>query len=212
MKRVSTTVMRLVRIVDLGDPDAGVSWERSSGITQALGDLDPNCSRPTSRQAMEGLMAGLYVAFDTTSLALSLSMVLMFVQFLAERMETQLLSIVDTRASEELMGRFETTGTARDPQVATIQRMAREVIQANEKLVARQSEIWKASIDAANEHWSQSARESAEQIRERSGGDAWMQSSAAASPSVWRRPKPPLRTRRASGGSSGRPRCRTTPA
>ena len=117
-------------------------------------------------------MAGLYVAFDTTSLALSLSLVLMFVQFLAERIEMQLLSIVDTRASEELVGRFETAGTARDPQVATIQRMVREVIQANDKLVARQSEIWKTSIDAANEQWSQSARSSAAQIREALARDA----------------------------------------
>jgi exonuclease VII large subunit len=90
----------------------------------------------------------------------------MFVQFWAERIEMQLLSIVDTRAAEELVGRFETAGSARDPQVATIQRMVREVIQANEKLVARQSEIWKASIDAAQQQWSQSARASAGQIRE----------------------------------------------
>jgi biopolymer transport protein ExbB/TolQ len=155
----------LIRIVVWATPMLGFLGT-VVGITQALGDLDPQLLATAIQKAMEGLMAGLYVAFDTTSLALSLSMVLMFIQFLAERIEMQLLSIVDTRASEELVGRFETAGTARDPQVATIQRMAREVIQANEKLVARQSEIWKTSIDAANEQWSQSARSSAAQIRE----------------------------------------------
>ncbi len=61
---------------------------------------------------MEGLLAGLYVAFDTTALALSLSILLMFVQFFVDRVETQLLSMVDTRVNEELVGRFETVGSS----------------------------------------------------------------------------------------------------
>jgi biopolymer transport protein ExbB/TolQ len=154
----------LVRIIIWATPMLGFLGT-VVGITQALGDLDPKLLATAIETAMQGLLAGLYVAFDTTSLALTLSMVLMFMQFFAERVETQLLSIVDARASEELSGRFETAGTSRDPQVASIQRMAREVIQANEKLVARQSEIWKASIDVTNEKWSQSTRVSADQIR-----------------------------------------------
>ena len=74
------------------------------GITQALGDLDPQLLATSIQKAMEGMMAGLYVAFDTTSLALSLSLGLMFVQFLAERIEMQLLSIVDTRTSRGTHG------------------------------------------------------------------------------------------------------------
>jgi biopolymer transport protein ExbB/TolQ len=154
----------LVRIVIWATPMLGFLGT-VVGITQALGDLDPKLLATAIETAMQGLLAGLYVAFDTTSLALTLSMVLMFAQFFAERVETQLLSIVDARASEELSGRFEAAGSSRDPQVASIQRMAREVIQTNEKLVARQAEIWKASIDVTNEKWSQSSRVSAEQIR-----------------------------------------------
>jgi biopolymer transport protein ExbB/TolQ len=155
----------LVRIVIWATPMLGFLGT-VVGITQALGDLDPQLLATNVQKAMEGLMSGLYVAFDTTSLALSLSLVLMFVQFLADRIEMQLLSIVDTRASEELVGRFETAGTARDPQVTTIQRMVREVLLANDKLVTRQSEIWRTSMDAANEQWSQSALNSTAQIRE----------------------------------------------
>ncbi len=154
----------LVRIVIWATPMLGFLGT-VVGITRALGDLDPKLLATNIEQAMQGLLAGLYVAFDTTSLALSLSMVLMFVQFFAERVETQLLSIVDARAHEELSRRFVTMGTSRDPQVASIQRLAREVIQANEKLVTRQSEIWKASIDASQKQWSQSSRESADQVR-----------------------------------------------
>ena len=94
----------------LGDSHAGIPWERSSGSPRRWGTSIRSCWRPTSRQAMEGLMAGLYVAFDTTSLALSLSMVLMFVQFFAERWRLQLLSIVDARAAEELRGSFRDGG------------------------------------------------------------------------------------------------------
>jgi hypothetical protein len=118
------------------------------------------------QSAMEGLMAGLYVAFDTTALALSLSMLLMFVQFLTERIEAQLLSIVDARVNEELMGRFEALGTARDPHVATVQRMAREVLQSSEKLVTRQIELWRATMDAAQQQWAMSAQEVAQQLRD----------------------------------------------
>src|SRR5947209_11771221 len=57
--------------------------------------------------AMQGLLAGLYVAFDTTAIALCFSIALMFVQFMLDRGESQLLSAVDRCASEELGGRFE---------------------------------------------------------------------------------------------------------
>ncbi len=135
------------------------------GITRALGDLDTKLLATAMQQAFEGLMAGLYVAFDTTSLALSLSLVLMFIQFLAERIEMQLRSTVDARASQELVGRFERVGTVHDPQVATIQRMVREVIQANGTLVARQAEIWQESMEAAQQRWSQASHATAEQVR-----------------------------------------------
>ena len=115
---------------------------------------------------MEGLLAGLYVAFDTTALALSLSILLMFVQFFADRLETQLLSIVDTRVNEELVGRFETVGSSRDPHLASIQRMAQEVIRSSEKLVQAQTQIWQRTIDAAHQQWSMTATGSAEQIRD----------------------------------------------
>ena len=41
------------------------------GITQALGDLDPEELANSIQTAMDGLLSGLYVAFDTTAVALS---------------------------------------------------------------------------------------------------------------------------------------------
>jgi len=102
---------------------------------------------------MEGLLAGLSVAFDTTALALTLSMILMFTQFLANQWETQLLSVVQRIASEELGRRFHRVGTSRDPQIAAIQRMTQTIITGIETLVRRQSEVWKSSMDRAHQQW-----------------------------------------------------------
>ena len=76
------------------------------GITQALGDLDPSELANNIQAAMDKLLAGLYVAFDTTALALTLSIVLMFFQFLVDRLETELLAAVDIHTKHELQGRF----------------------------------------------------------------------------------------------------------
>src|SRR5690606_221503 len=77
----------------------------------------------------------------------------MFFQFLIGRVESQLLEAVETRAREDLIGRFEQLGTSGDPHVASIERMSRAVLQATERLVERQSQIWQGTIEAAHERW-----------------------------------------------------------
>ncbi len=125
------------------------------GITLALGDLSPEALVNSPKEAMEGLLAGLSVAFDTTALALSLSMILMFAQFLANQWETQLLTVVQRVASEELGHRFHRVGTSRDPQIAAVQRMTQTVVSGMETLVRRQSDVWKATMDQAHQQWLQ---------------------------------------------------------
>jgi hypothetical protein len=114
---------------------------------------------------MKGLLAGLYVAFDTTALALMLSMVLMFIQFIIERFETQVLSAVDIRANEELIGRFEQLGASHDPHVASMERMGQAVIHAVETLVERQATLWKETIGAANAQWGKVVGSSTDQVQ-----------------------------------------------
>ena len=48
------------------------------------------------------VITGLGLKFDTTAVALSLSMVLMFVHFFADRAETALLTAVDCQVESEL--------------------------------------------------------------------------------------------------------------
>jgi biopolymer transport protein ExbB/TolQ len=119
------------------------------GITVAIANLSPNALE----QSMTEVTAGLGVAFDTTAEALALTMVLMFAKSLVERVEDRLLSAVDARVSEELVGRFRESTAAADPNVATIRRMSEQVVEAVEALAARQAEVWKASIDETHQQW-----------------------------------------------------------
>ncbi len=95
----------LVRIIIWATPMLGFLGT-VIGITLALGNLSPTSLVETPEKAMEGLLASLSVAFDTTALALSLSVVLMFLQFFANQLEIELLTAVDQRVAAELIGRF----------------------------------------------------------------------------------------------------------
>ncbi len=154
----------LVRIVIWATPMLGFLGT-VVGITQALGDLDPQQLATNIQKAMEGLLSGLYVAFDTTALALSLSMVLMFIQFLLDRVESQALSLVDTQANAMLVGRFQEVGAGHDPYLASVERMSGRVLQASEDLVRQQAEIWERTIQAADERWSQLVLSSGGQLQ-----------------------------------------------
>ncbi len=135
------------------------------GITQALGGLRADQLDSDFQAAMSGLLGGLYIAFDTTALALSLSIVLMFVQFLIDRLETQLLMQVDARVNEELTGRFETFGGDSDPVLASVERMSRSVLRASEHLVQKQAQLWQGTIEAAHESWARLTSESGEHLQ-----------------------------------------------
>ena len=135
------------------------------GITQALGDLDAQQLATDIQGAMDGLLSGLYVAFDTTALALSLSIILMFVMFLIDRMENQLLSMVDLQAADLLVGRFQQVGGGQDPAVNAIGRMCRQMIAASETLVERQTELWAATFETSQQQWAQLLVTSGERIQ-----------------------------------------------
>jgi biopolymer transport protein ExbB/TolQ len=154
----------LVRIIIWATPMLGFLGT-VIGITKALGDLDPTELASSIQTAMEGLLSGLYVAFDTTALALSLSIVLMFIQFLVDRFESQLLTEVESRSEAELVGRFELVGSANDPHLASIQRMGREVVKSTETLVERQTQLWQSAMQKTQEKSSQQSREAVGQVQ-----------------------------------------------
>ena len=156
----------LVRIITWATPMLGFLGT-VIGITQALGELGSQSDLLASdpKTAMQALLSGLYVAFDTTALALSLSIVLMFVQFLVDRFESELLTTVDERARGELMRAFESEQVGSEPHLIVVQRMATAVMKTAEQLVRQQTEHWRAAIDQANGQWSELLSSSAADTR-----------------------------------------------
>jgi biopolymer transport protein ExbB/TolQ len=153
----------LVRIIIWATPMLGFLGT-VIGITQALGDLATRQLGGDLQVAMQGLLSGLYVAFDTTALALSLSILLMFLQFLVDRCETQLLSVVDHRTDSELVGRFQQAGSAHDPHLVSVERMCSAVIEASEQLVERQSELWQRAMDEVSNKWEKVGKQTGESL------------------------------------------------
>jgi hypothetical protein len=142
----------LVRIVIWAAPMLGFLGT-VVGITEALGELDPNLLAEKPQEAIKLLLRGLYVAFDTTAQALLLSMILMFIQFLADRLEINLLSAVDDIVNNEMAGRFQEIGGTGDPHLASIQRSLQTVLHSTGDLVAKQSSLWQESFRTTQNWW-----------------------------------------------------------
>jgi biopolymer transport protein ExbB/TolQ len=114
------------------------------GISQALGGIAVGPDNDF-QQMMDGLRGNLYIAFDTTALALTLSMVMMFGLFLIERFESQLLRLVDQRARNEISRHYEI--------IAGGDYQSQQVVEAIQNVVVDQTEIWRDSIRKAEQAW-----------------------------------------------------------
>ena len=136
----------LVRIIIWATPMLGFLGT-VMGITQALGDLATQQLGNDLNAAMQGLFAGLYVAFDTTALALTLSIMLMFIQFMSDQFETQLLSAVDVKTEAALSGllAMESAGVSTD-EAQTLRPVITELAQF-------QQACWSDAISELQQQW-----------------------------------------------------------
>ncbi len=132
------------------------------GITHALANLAPD----QLENSLPSVMDGLGVAFDTTALALALTIVLMFAQFLIGRVEDTLLRRVDEQARDELEGRFEPADSGHNDWLPAIRPMTDALVHVTERLVERQAAVWRESIDAAASRWTGMADEAGCRLRE----------------------------------------------
>ena len=133
------------------------------GISQALGGISVGPDNDFESM-MNGLRGSLYVAFDTTALALTLSMVLMFVQFLVDRFESQLLAMVDQRARLEISHQFESASGPKDDE-DSVERLGQHLLMATREMMVAQTDIWKRTIQSAEQAWSSSLTETSDRVR-----------------------------------------------
>jgi hypothetical protein len=107
------------------------------GITVAIASLSP-----TQLENISGVVAGLGTAFDTTATALALSMVLMFLQFVIDRSEQQLLGRVDEATWAALAGRFQSLGEGEATALA-VARLGDAMTQGTGRLLESQEQAWR---------------------------------------------------------------------
>jgi len=121
------------------------------GITLAIGGLGGNLS--DTETTLPKMIADLSFAFDTTALALSFSIVLMFFQFFVEKLEHRLLNCVDEQANRELAGRFEEYSDSPEGIVRAVKAHGEELSAQLEQQMKRQSAIWEESFRNVEVEW-----------------------------------------------------------
>ena len=140
------------------------------GISATLGAMDTKALAEQSDKVMNQLTAGLYVAFDTTALALVLTVIAMYVQFAVQKLETAILNRIDHTSSECLMGFLVTAEQAETEAVEVHWRqLSTELVSAVQKIVEQQAELWKQTIQAAHLQWANLTGAAGDQIQQALG-------------------------------------------
>ncbi len=120
------------------------------GITLAIAQLDG----AKIDESLPAVVSGLSVAFDTTALALSLSIALLFLKFFVERAESRLLIRVDASVESQLIGRFQQRGESNDPNVTAVRRVSEEVLSTVKETGEEQGRLLTGALESTNRRWS----------------------------------------------------------
>ena len=127
------------------------------GISDTLGQMDMQLLASGSQEALNNMTSGLYVAFDTTAIALALTMLSMFMQFAVNRSELQVLTSIDTSLHSNLVS-WLTEEEEVIPRTADemVQRLVDHLGTIIQSVVTQQATLWKETIDEARMVWTQS--------------------------------------------------------
>ncbi|MCA9198128.1 MAG: MotA/TolQ/ExbB proton channel family protein [Planctomycetales bacterium] len=136
------------------------------GITLALGDLNPEVLVDSPKEAMQGLLAGLSIAFDTTALALCLSITLMFGMFLSNQIESQLLNAIDVRSQSMVYRWLSVDSITNQTDHSTKEGLVAALVKATETLVERQTEVWQHAILATRDEWHSSIEDTVSHVKQ----------------------------------------------
>jgi biopolymer transport protein ExbB/TolQ len=130
------------------------------GITMAIANLGTTTpEQPGAAIPLTGVISGLAVAFDTTALALTLSMILVFSMFVVERHESQALGGVEQLAITQFAPYFATEPSAApmqlaDSVLATAETQAAELLLTKvEALMTAQTGLWQQSLEGLRTRW-----------------------------------------------------------
>ena len=119
------------------------------GITLAISNLTPE----QLDKSLTAVTGGLGVAFDTTALALALSVVLVFTAFLVERAEQRILSRVEDFGVQRIAPLFPETASESHPLAEAELQAAQQLISQTDALIQRQTDLWTESLEATRSRW-----------------------------------------------------------
>jgi len=155
----------IVRIISWAMPMLGFLGT-VLGISDTLGQLDTELLASQSQAALNQMTSGLFVAFDTTAIALVLTILAIFVQFSVSRVESGLLGQMDKVVRDTLVEFLGSEARQTEQEFLTpVRQMADDLIQAVHTLVEQQANLWSRSITETQQQWAGWSATSGEQLR-----------------------------------------------
>lgn len=119
------------------------------GITHAIENLDP-----AKLESSFGMVAsGLGVAFGTTALSLSLSLVLVFFSAFVEKTQKSVLADVEILALDLVTNYFPEEEQAASPLIEAESAAARRMLEQTEALLARHVSLWESNLGKLRTSW-----------------------------------------------------------
>ena len=119
------------------------------GITLAIANVTPD----QLDSSLNDVTAGLAVAFDTTALALSLSLVLGFGSLFVKRSEERLLAGIDERCRLEVHRCFPVIDSNARTLIDAEAEAAETLVQQTNEMITRQTHVWSEAIESIREQW-----------------------------------------------------------
>ncbi|MEZ6057401.1 MAG: MotA/TolQ/ExbB proton channel family protein [Planctomycetaceae bacterium] len=120
------------------------------GITLAIANVTPD----QLDSSLNEVTGGLAVAFDTTALALTFSIVMVFGYFFVKRSDEEILRRVNQLVLRQFIGNMPTDQTDSKFMDAESE-AARQLIHRTEELIGLQTELWTQSVDGLRERWNE---------------------------------------------------------
>ncbi|MFP6704400.1 MAG: MotA/TolQ/ExbB proton channel family protein, partial [Planctomycetaceae bacterium] len=122
------------------------------GITMAIANVTPEQLDTSLSEVTDGLA----VAFDTTALALTLSLLLVFVSNATQRIEQSRLAAIESWSLREVAPRL--AGAERSEGLGVVlrdaeQQAARELLAESEASIRRQAQLWDRSLEDLRQRW-----------------------------------------------------------
>ena len=121
------------------------------GITIAIANVTPE----QLDSSLTEVTGGLAVAFDTTALALTLSLVLVFGSYLVERSEQAILSQVEDLGIRQIAALLPVELETKSPLAEAESRAAVQLLEKTETLINWQVEVWQEGVESLRQRWTE---------------------------------------------------------